>query len=495
MPSARLAAAALLLVGGEAAGFALPCLSGLWMVVGFVCLVVCLAAYGWGVRRVGCLALVALGFVLSLRTEADLRRILDANAGLHGARERLVLPVEGEVVCRPRAKKGGWRVEFASHAGPMPLQVVWSVRRRADVPKPGETWAADGWISRKEDRENRYARRTLWVGDPARAARCAETRTDALRAGWETLGTELARRAGIGLGWCAELAGLNRAILLGRRSGLSKARRRIFADAGTIHVFAISGLHVMVVALMITVVLKRFDVPAAVRGLVCIPLVWAYVVLTGARPSAVRAALMATLWLVAPALGRRPDSLAAWSATALVVYALSPERVFDLGCALSFTVMFGIVLWVDWSRHFRPWFEEGSRLRRLAGNFGVSLAAWVAGVPLAAHAFGRFTPGGLLANLAVLWCAGWMVKFGAGGLVATFVCLPLAALLNNVAAGFTWSMATVSEWVAALPFSNFEVEKWSVGACALWYAAWFAALLVAGRLLPRRERVSRRWWT
>ncbi len=493
-PSVRLAFAAGALIAGEVLGFALPGLANAWVWVGGLGGLVFLAAYGWNLRHWRLPALLLLGGVLALRTEATLRDLLDGNEGLYGPRPVLEIPVEGEVNCRRNTKTGAWRVDFPSHVGPLPLKVVLPVSDAANLPRVGETWRVDGWISQKRDLRSRYARRTLWVPDETRAARVAAARFDTARAGWTALGAELARRAGEGLSWCPELAGLNRAILLGRRNELSHARRRAFVDAGTIHVFAISGLHVMVVVWLLNSLMGKMGVSSRFGGLVCLPLVWCYVVLTGARPSAVRAAMMASLMFVAPMLGRRKDPLAAWSVTALGVYALFPERVFDLGCALSFTVMFGIVFWCQWSRHFRPWFAERSRLGKLAGNLGVSFAAWVAGVPLAASAFGRFMPGGLLANVVVIFCAEWMVKVGASALAVSFVCVPLAALLNNAAAVCTWGMAVVSERVAALPFSSFEVEPWPVWICGLWYLSWFLVLLLLGALLPRRAPTSKRWW-
>lgn len=494
--SLRLVGAAALLVAGEAAGFGLARRggAGLWGWAVFCVATGGLAAYGWGVRRLGWGLLFALGAVLALRTEAALNAVLDGNAGLGGARPALLLPVEGDVARRAQTKRGAGRVEFSSHAGPLPLKVVLPIPDGGHLPRVGETWRVDGFIARTGEAAARYRRRTLWVPEE-RGARCAvEGAVDGARARWAALGEELARRVGAGLGWCPELAGLNRAILLGRRGGLSRERRQVFADAGTLHVFAISGLHVMVVAWLLQTALARLDVPSPLRGFVCVPLVWGYVVLTGARPSAVRAALMATLLLLAPAFGRRPDPCAAWAVTALAVYGHAPERLFDLGCALSFAVMFGIVVWCDGARCFEPWFEAGSRWRRWTGDLGVSCAAWAAGVPIMAHAFGRFTPGGLLANMAVLVCAKWMVRLGAGGLVASCVCLPLAALANNLAAACTWAMMWVSARVAALPFANFTVTPWPLSLCALWYLGCLFMGVLALRFLPRKGMPARRWW-
>ena len=311
---------------------------------------------------------------------------------------------------------------------------------------------------------------------------------------WERLEKALSRGLGVGLEWKPHLADLDRAILLGRRDGLSRAQRRVFTDAGTIHVFAISGLHVMVVAWIIDNVLLRLEVPLRVRGLICLPPLWAYVILTGAHPSAVRAALMASFHLLATVLNRRPDMCIAWSLTALVVYTLHPERILDIGCTFSFAVMLGIVLWLDCARRLERFLPIGNkRVRRYVGEFCVTCVAWAAGVPIAAHVFGRFTPGGLLANLFVLSCAKPLVKCGFGALVAGLLCEPLAALLNNAAAGFVQIMVFVSERVASLPFATFKVRPWSYATCAIWYGACLAFLFLIKRIRPGGNAPGR-WW-
>ena len=493
-PAARLAIAAAALIAGEAAGFAMSPAACAWKAAALVAAVAMLAAWGWGARGLAPVAAFLAGALLALRTEERLQRLLDENAGVYGPRRSLSLVVEGTASEPRRMKDGSLRLEFFSSFGPVPLKVVMPTKEGAAPPGVGEVWEVEGQLSCGHDAERRYRRRTLWVPTAECARRAGTSWLGRTRAAWEMFGDELALRAGAGLDWDAELASLNRAILLGRRAELPKERRRTFADAGTIHVFAISGLHVMVVAWLLNSALCRMEVSERVRGLAGIPLIAAYVALTGARPSAVRAAMMCAFMQSAPAFGRRPNALAAWAATALLVYGASPERLFDLGCTLSFTVMLGIVFWLGWARRFEPWFAPGSRAAEMAGGMGVALAAWVAGAPIAAHAFGRFTPGGLLANLAVVVCAKYMVRAGLGALAASFVCMPLAALLNNAAAALTWAMEFVSVCVASLPGASFSVAPWTFSACAVWYGGWALALFLIGRVLPRRSQVSRRWW-
>ena len=505
----RLAGRAATLMAGACTAFAFPACAGLWPHFAYLAVAVFLAAWGWGARGLLLPALFVLGALVAFRADDARACVLASKARLGGERPVLDLEVEGDVLEWTRKRDGAPFVSFASHAGPVPLKVMLP-RPAEGAPRIGETWRCPGWVSRKTPHGNRFARRMLWVsskGPPAVRAASAPAWSPA--AVYAACADELGRRACAGLGWCAELAGFNRAILLGSRGGLSRERRSMFAAAGTIHVFAISGLHVMVVAALITGLLRRFDVPLRARGLVAVPLLVAYTLLTGARPSAVRAAIMAALWFLAPVFGRRPDPLADWSVTAFVVYLLHPERLFDVGCTLSFAVMFGIVLWIDGTRYLvsplpgaavSAWRKTDwlGKLRRRAGAFaqatGVSFAAWVVSVPIAASVFGRFTVGGLVTNVVLVLCAKWMVTVGVAGLAASFLCLPLGAICNNAAAALTGVMVVASERVASWPWSSVEVEPWGAWACLAWYAAWGALFAVLCRFWPRRVPFPRAWW-
>jgi len=321
---------------------------------------------------------------------------------------------------------------------------------------------------------------------------------------------DLSRRVGIGLDSDPLVADLHRAMILGRRASLPKDVRSMFVDAGTVHVFAISGLHVMIIARVLLFLACCCCLDVRRQGLVVIPLLILYTLVTGARPSAVRATAMAAICLAAPAFGRKGDTIAAWSLTALVVYVLSPERLFDVGCTLSFTVMLGIALWLNIAAkapsgplrieergklardtghpvRARVLFFLGATWRRFRGGLAVSLAAWAAGVPIAAHVFGRFTPGGLLANIVVLPLAGISVAMGMAGLALSYVCTPIAAVVNNIAALSTKAMVWCSSCVAAIPSASVEIEPWPISWCIAWYALCIAALLLYGRIMSRRK--------
>ena len=511
-------ALALALMGGEGVGFLLPMLSPLWpWAVCLSVLAVCIVV-GWHLPMGGYLLALLVGVTLAWRSEAG-RLALEGQMhrrGADGLPPTFDLRVEGEVGRRRRPRQGGWIVSFGSHVHGIPVKVVAPVCRGGRAPAPGETWRCSGWLSLKKSAPTRYAPRTLWVMDERHLVRLARSRPGAA-AVYRKISGWLSRHAGTGLGWSPELAAFNRAMLLGRRAEVPMERRKVFAAAGTMHVFAISGLHVMMVASLLRTLLTKTGLPPNACVTCALPILWAYVMLSGARPSAIRAALMMSLWMGAGLFGRKADGLAAWGHAALFVYGCSPSLIFDAGCALSFVVMLGIALWLRWSSQFATpldWmrriaareqalgaFRRAERIvagqglcLRLLGGLGISLAAWIAGTPLMARVFGHLTLGSLLANVVVVPLAGMAVAFGATGMAASTVSAPLGAFFNNLSVLCTWSMAQVSEGVAHVPGATFETQPWSGFDCCVWYAAWGMLFAVLARHLPAREWIPIKTW-
>ena len=290
---------------------------------------------------------------------------------------------------------------------------------------------------------------------------------------------DFSRRIGIGIEGEREAVALSRAILLGERRRLPRQMRRLFVESGAMHVFAISGLHVMAVANVLSLALAVLLVPRRWAGAAAIPPLWAYVYVIGLPPSAVRAATMATFACLAPLVWRRPNGLRSWALTFLLVHLVRPRLIVDVGNVLSFAVMLAIVLAGDWSRGWAWW-------KRTAF---VTFVAWAAGVPVSAHVFGRVTPGGMLANLVLLAAARFAVYAGVGGLAASYLSGAVAAHLNNLCALAVRAMVFTADAVARLPGANLETGRWAYLPCVGWYVALglFAFLLYKGE--ERRRMV------
>lgn len=357
------------------------------------------------------------------------------------------------------ASANGWCAFFA-HDGEGKMKVVMPSDASGDLPAPGELWEICGRLGRVE-----RGRRKIWIkGSGTFARKTGETRFRSIAAMLAKIRRGLSRRAGFGLEEDRDIAALNRAMLLGERAKIDKSNREVFMAAGTIHIFAISGLHIMVIAAVAAAALALLWIPRRLIAVLLIPLLWLYTMMIGLPPSAVRASAMASFYLAARICGRKANALIAWSLAFIAIHLVSPAAILQVGSILSFAVMLGLILTSRYLAHFErihaPW-------------LWYPLAAWAAGTPIVAQIFGRITPGGIFANLILVAVAGADVAIGFCGMVAGLFSIHLARLLNALAALLTKLMFAVSWCVASVPGASVEIEEWRW----TWTLAWYAAIL------------------
>ncbi len=186
------------------------------------------------------------------------------------------------------------------------------------------------------------------------------------------------------------------AMLLGKRESLPDELVEKFRGTGAAHLLAISGLHVGVLLAVTAgtaawVLGRQRPTHLMVAGVV----IWLYVLVAGAPPSAIRAAAMGTVYLMALGLGRPSSVLPALALTAAVMTAVSPNLIRQVSFQLSFTAVGGIALALAMSGGALNFGSSPSTAwwRRLLGwaaaLLAVSAAATLATWPLVALNFGR----------------------------------------------------------------------------------------------------------
>ena len=293
------------------------------------------------------------------------------------------------------------------------------------------------------------------------------------------------------------------AMVLGWRTGLTEELRKPFIQSGTFHVFAISGLHVMLVASMLALVAKCFWVPRRWMGVVCIPGLWFYTAVTGFPASAVRATTMACVIFLGWMWRRPPESLNSIGAAALLLLFWDPLQIFQPGFQLSFVIVSSIVVFcrplMDWSRaRFRDdelvpkSYQSNWRrfARRLLGNvvrcFAVSAIAWLGSLPLIMWYFNLFTPVSLLVNFILVLFLAPLVMASAWLALATAAWLPAVASLANSSA-WLWMtiMIETCKNSADLPLAWFEIPRPPLSCVFLYYLA------LAAFALPPHARAKK----
>nr|MBA3587394.1 ComEC/Rec2 family competence protein [Chloroflexota bacterium] len=141
-------------------------------------------------------------------------------------------------------------------------------------------------------------------------------------------------------------AALGAGILLGVRASIAPEINDAFATAGLTHVVAISGWNIAIVAALVAAMVRPLERhPGGRWTTACIAAatVGGYVVLTGASPSVVRAALMAAAMLVARLGGSRAHAASALALAALVMLLVAPSVLWDVGFQLSLLATAGLI--------------------------------------------------------------------------------------------------------------------------------------------------------
>lgn len=279
--------------------------------------------------------------------------------------------------------------------------------------------------------------------------------------------------AALSYGLHPQEAAIVRGMVLGDRSRIPEALDNAFKRSGITHILAISGQHVAVLAAILYFVLRFFSVPLAARNPTVLGLVWLYIFIAGAPPSAIRAGVVATFVLLAPLFGRQVSPLHFMTTMLAAVLAYNPNLIYNTGFQLSVAAVLGILLL---RKPFQA-FIKNTLLKffkkppeAVSNLLAVSLAAQVATAPIIAATFGQVSVIGVLTNLIAVPLSGPILALGLLGALTGNV-LPALAYPINASNGF---LVTIVEWVAqafsALPFAAVATPGLSLIMIPLFYA-------------------------
>ncbi len=292
-------------------------------------------------------------------------------------------------------------------------------------------------------------------------------------------------------------AALGRALLLGDRSGLDADARRRFARSGAAHVLAISGAHLMLLLGALAWLLPRLRANrfgphrllwAALLSVVLI----GYGAVAGGSPAVLRAVVMAVLALVGQALFRPVVGLNLLAATALLLTAVHPPILYDLGFQLSVAAVAGILLLAPAGDHWlmrMGWTSMHPLARQARSLLVATVAATLFTAPVLWAAFAQLPTWFLVSNALLVPIASVATLVG-------FVYLPLADVpLLGSAIGWALdalllALDAATAWCAALPGAVLTLPP--LGGC--WAALLLAGLTAFGLLLHHRSAPGDSRW-
>ncbi len=276
------------------------------------------------------------------------------------------------------------------------------------------------------------------------------------------------------------------AMLLGYRQSIPPALYQMFTRTGTLHIFAISGQHVVILAAIFIAGLKIFGISRPRWGLLLLPALFLYIFTTGLQPSALRALAMAAVFFAAPLVGRRPDVASSIALATVLLLALQPATIGDPGFLLSFVVVCGLILvngWAvrqinglrlaGWDAFLKPLggsHPASALLRSIGLLMLTSLAAWLFSAPITARFFNTLSPAALIGNLAVIPLTFMIMLAGCLALLGGVFFLPAAALFNQANLLLISFLIWIVNRLSALPGACRAVRAPSALVTGLWYA-------------------------
>lgn len=273
------------------------------------------------------------------------------------------------------------------------------------------------------------------------------------------------------------------AIGLGMRESLLRSDTDSFRLTGTMHLFAVSGLHVGLVAVIFFRGMQFFVWDRRIAAILCIPAIWIYALITGMPPSATRAAFMASV-VFAGMCVERPDH---WPntlhLTILAHLLLDPGQLFQPGFLLSFTAVFWIILIMPGTRCFVQKISTPDPLlpRELTPVWKIymhralgyivsllllSIVCWGGTAPVNALTFGYITWTGLMLNIVLVPLAGLTLLGLVLGWTFSWIHSAIDGSFFHAAWASMWIMTCIADIFSTIPGStlrpaNNHIIYWS----------------------------------
>lgn len=239
------------------------------------------------------------------------------------------------------------------------------------------------------------------------------------------------------------------ALLLGQRQHISKELQTNYANAGAIHILAISGLHVGILLVLLQFLLRpltRVRYGKSIYVLLIVLILWSFAFVSGLSASVVRAVTMFTAIAVATHFRRQTNTLQVLTVSMFFLLLFRPHFLFDVGFQLSYAAVFAIVcLQPLWKKLWNPKSFIG---KSFWGLLTVSLSAQLGVLPLSLYYFHQFPGLFFVANLTIVPLLGIILALGILVIaLAYFQVLPnfLSVLYNEI----IQQMNTFVSWIAS----------------------------------------------
>jgi len=254
------------------------------------------------------------------------------------------------------------------------------------------------------------------------------------------------------------------ALTLGYKRGLDPDIKQTFSSAGAMHVLAVSGLHVGIVFIVLSLLFgflrKRKTGRTFFVFLVTLAL-WSFAFITGLSPSVQRAATMFTFVVIGENTRRSPNIYNSLAASAFFLLLINPNNLFEAGFQLSYSAVFGIVFLQP--RLVKLFQFKNKILQYTWALLTVSIAAQIVTFPVTAFYFNQFPSYFWMSNLLVIPAVTLLIPLGLTLLV--FYWVPVVSAF--IAFAVRWILKIVIQFLSFVENLPFSVAEFSLSVAGL----------------------------
>src|SRR3989339_1501886 len=250
-------------------------------------------------------------------------------------------------------------------------------------------------------------------------------------------------------------------LILGEKASFSAPMRKSFVDTGTIHIIALSGYNVTIVAEWL---MKLFaQIPYASKNLgigIGIFTILLFVLMTGGSSTAIRAGIMAVLALIARATGRNYDVARALILAGVLMIIFNPfVLVYDVSFQLSFIATIAVIFFAPKVEKYFLWVPESFKLRDVVS---VTFAAYIFVLPFVLYKMGNLSLVAFPANVLILPFIPLTMIFGFftgfAGIISHILATPLGYIAYLL---LHWELGVINV-LAGVSFASFTIPNFPI---------------------------------
>ncbi|WP_369997193.1 ComEC/Rec2 family competence protein [Winogradskyella sp.] len=246
-------------------------------------------------------------------------------------------------------------------------------------------------------------------------------------------------------GFADDTLSIINALLLGQRQTIDKSIYNNYVNSGTIHILAVSGLHVGIILWILNFLFKPLlylKYGNYIRMLVLVTILWSFAVVAGLSPSVTRAVAMFSVISIAMHLRRPTNIYNTLAISAFFILLVKPTFLFEVGFQMSYLAVLGIVsIQPIFYRLWQPKYLVTDKLWQI---FTVTLAAQFGVVPISLFYFHQFPGLFFISNLVVIPFLGLILGFG----LLVIIMALLNALPESIVKGYSIIIESLNGFIA-----------------------------------------------